>query len=219
VSTFSTIYGKVALDPGAVAVLRTRQSWTWVGDDDPEGSPLVSDHADGSMTIDFAGFGYRNLSYYVETDLAIAMTAGVVDGTVTVDCSDGGNQRNVSVYRSSLLTHGHGECFYRPVIGFPSIAVQLSDITAAGGYDKVSEHMGGQSRQDNPLENKAPIRLDGYAPTVVYNPLLLVPISGSAATLLHGSATTEFCSCGPWDDKTDEPTCNARTKSRLLLAH
>ncbi len=118
-STYSTIHGTVVLDHEAAAAFRTSASWAWFEDrglDDAGSAPLV---------VELRGEMYRNLCRYITTDLAAAQKYGNVDGTVTIDCSDGDNWRCVTLYSSRVRITGTGDCFHLPVPARPGVIVEL----------------------------------------------------------------------------------------------
>jgi hypothetical protein len=118
-STYSTIYGTVALDREAAKEFRARPSWIWF-----ENSDLAAP-SDDELVVELRGDMYRNLCRYLTTDLAYAQKYGNVYGTITIDCSDGDNWRCVTAFSGRGRITGTGDCFHEPVPARPGVIIEL----------------------------------------------------------------------------------------------
>jgi hypothetical protein len=117
-STYADIQGTVRLDATAAASFSKSASWEWC---EPAADPLgLVHHADDSLELQLNGGCYRNWCRYLLEDLFEAQQLGEVRGSVTIDCSDGGNWRTVARFDANTCKLGTVECYFEPVMGGPA---------------------------------------------------------------------------------------------------
>jgi hypothetical protein len=135
-STYSTLHGTLTLDAQAAAAFAETDSWEWCDPSSPAEDLLVTVAGDGGLSMDLQGGLYRNLSRYLAVDLVRAQRHGAVHGTLTEDCTDGGNGRTVTRYDGRRAVTGSTECFFEPVAAAAAVIVNLIAPTEdRSGFD------------------------------------------------------------------------------------